>query len=757
MLTTLSPYRLGKAREWFNTFNVFNAFSWSFLAGNIITLFAMRLNASSIYIGILSALLYVSYFFLPLGKLLTRYFSIVKIFSVAWIARSLGMTSLLVVPYLAFQENLALDIMFLGVFCFHLIRGIGLISNNPVLSYLAEGPDRDSYMTKIQIINSAVQMLCGLIIAVMLGRNPPLFLYSIIMAVGIITGIISGFLLQKIPELPKDEQARPIQVFDIIREALSKEALRLFIIIFFFVAMASGVSRTFIVVYAREVFGNSDGLISLYSVFGGLGYLAIGLLIRFLVERIGAKPIFIGCVIIGLLGILLVIFSPLSMPERILIPVLSFIFFILSFGFLGAEGIAQTYFLSLVPPALMLDMGIVYFMVFGVAGATGSFLAGFFLDMLTGFSVSPFMAYKVLFLILCLMTGFALFLQRRLVPMGALPFRGALGVIFSFRDLRAIALLERLDKTKDSHEEEILLGALHDTPSKLAIRELLERAKSPRLATRHESLRALETLHELNKDAEQALIMDILNHPFTTAYISARILGNQRVEDTIPLLREMASSSDYMLAGESIIALAKLGDEAFRPEIENLIAGTKNPRLQIMGVEAFGIYRSPHSITVLLDLLRVDDPPPYLRDAVVLALASILGVENEFYPLLVRFLEDEQIAPALAMDEAEAAYEYYRSCEGGWFQRRKSCFAESKHLVKDLQGAVSAFIQSGNESGNGAPLSRWILDLPDELCDPIVQSVLSEALLDDEFSSFMRLRLLIVLWSAYKLRELGNA
>ncbi|MCL2127002.1 MAG: hypothetical protein FWH38_02000, partial [Treponema sp.] len=71
MIPPLSPYRLGKAREVFNIFNVFNALSWNLLVGSIITLFALRLGANSTYIGTLSALLYVALLLLPLGKILT--------------------------------------------------------------------------------------------------------------------------------------------------------------------------------------------------------------------------------------------------------------------------------------------------------------------------------------------------------------------------------------------------------------------------------------------------------------------------------------------------------------------------------------------------------------------------------------------------------------------------------------------------------------------------------------------------------------
>ncbi len=122
----LSPYRLRKAREVFNLFNVFNSLSWNLLVGSIITLFAIRLGASSTYIGTLSALLYVSFFFLPLGKLLTRKFSIVGIFSFTWTLRALGMITVVFAPVaanLGYQDT-ALGLTMLGVGIFHVVRGV---------------------------------------------------------------------------------------------------------------------------------------------------------------------------------------------------------------------------------------------------------------------------------------------------------------------------------------------------------------------------------------------------------------------------------------------------------------------------------------------------------------------------------------------------------------------------------------------------------------------------------------------------------
>jgi len=756
MVAALSPYRLGKARDTYNLFNIFNALSWAFLAGNIVTLFALRLGASSTYIGIISAVNYVAFFFLPLGKILSRRFPIIKIYSFTWSSRAIGMLPLIFAPFVfAFgYRDLALFLILIGVVFFHVIRGIGMIANNPVLSHLSQGPDRGSYMTQIQIINSAVGMFAGFIIAMLLGRDPPLFLYAIIMAVGIGCGVSSGILVGKIPEPEREESLKNKKLVEIIKEAMTQPSIRLFIFILLMVALVSGVSRTFLVVYGREVYAQSDGMIFLYAVFGGLGNLMVGLVIKFLVDRIGAKPIFSFCVILGLLSMIPVVFFPASIGENFTTVTLylTFMFFMLNFGWLGAEGIMQTYFMGLIPSDQMVDMGILYFFGFGIAGAGGSVLSGMLLDAAAAISGSSIISFRILFIVLIVISGVTLFLMRKLVPLGAMPFKGALEVMFSYRELKAISLLDKLNKTNDSGMEEAILGALQDSPSGLAIKGLLARVKSPRLPVRMESIRAIDALSALDEDAERALMDDIINNPFTTAYRSARTLGNHGVFQAIPLLRELAVSSDYMLAGEAMIALAKLMDIAFRPQLEQIIMETQNPRLEIAGVEAIGIFGFTESLPILLDLLRVPDPPPYLRDEVVMAMASILNIENKYYSLLIRFLANESLAATLAMDEAESAYEYYVSVHGRKHNKKDPGLASLQNQAKAFQGAVSEYMQGSK----GEQLYRWIMALPDDLINGAAQMILAEVTMDENFIELRRLKLLVVQWSAHQLRLWTN-
>jgi len=749
----LSPYRLSKAREAFQMFNIFNAVSWNLLVGIILTLFVLRLGASPTYIGLMSSTFYISLFLLPVGKLFSRRFKIIGIYSFGWIVRSICMILAVAAPFVDYagRRNLALFLIMLGVLLFHLFRGIGMIGNNPVLNLLASGPDRGSYMTQIQIINSAIGMFGSFLIAMVLGMEPPIFVFSILLGAGVITGVISGIMIKKVPEPPRAKEGNGMKLIDIFKEAFSQDYLRHFIFIFFLVVLVSGVTRTFVVVYARDVFNHNDGLISLYSVFGGFGFLVAGMLVKFLVDRTGAKPLFLVCLVLGLVALIPAVFFPQSAVGNVTSTILFmfFLFFMLNFGYLGSEGIAQTYFLGLVPSEKMLDMGILYFFILGIAGASGTFLAGLLIDLLFFIGLSPFVSYKILFIIMICLTILALTRHGKMKSLGSLSLSNALEVIFSFRDLRAISLLEKLNKAKDSHEEKILIGALHDTPSHLAIDGLLERARSPSLATRIDSIRALEQMNKLGKNAENALIEDITNNPYTTAYISARTLGKHHCTAAIPKLRELAYSGDYMLAGESIIALAKMKDEAFRPEIEKIILDTENPRLRIMGSEALGLYHNANSIPVLLNILRRKDQMQYLRDEVILAIAAIMDTQKKFYKILVRYSLNNSPAATLAFDEMEAALEFVKTA----LNKKKLSKDNVMQIIdcaENYQSAVNDYI---NEK-NGEGLSRWILELPNEYSRDTgeIKSVISKTVLDEELNAIDCLRLLIVHWAAQDLK-----
>jgi MFS family permease len=756
MAFTLSPYRLQKARALYNTFNVLNTISWTFLAGNIITLFALRLEASSTLIGLLTAINYLAQAFLFLGRILARRVPIIRIYTATWLFRSVAMVPLLFAPHfsVAGRNDTAIALVLVGVALFHLSRGIGMVGNNPVLSFLAQGPDRGSYMTFIQIINNGVGMIATFALALFLGSDSPLFVYSIIMGAGIVIGIVSTVFLCRVPEPDSAEKAVDSDFFAVVKDSLSEVSLRLFILMMGLAVRVSGIVRTFILVYARDVFFQGDGMVTLYTVFGSLGSLVIGLVIKFLIDRVGAKPIYVLCVLFGVASILPAVFFPAAgsgdmngaaIPVTVILYLCAF-FFITNFAFLGAEGVGQTYFLGLVPRKSMLDMGIVYFFVYAIAGAGGTFAAGLLLDILNALGFSYFAAFRALFVLMIAVLVIVLFLQRRLVSLGAIPLTSAISLLFSPRDLRAIMLVDKLGKSRDAGEEGEVLEELSGAASQFAVQAILDRLRSPSFAVRIEALNALSTAPHLGEQPVKILIDDLQRNTHTTAYLSARVLGKHRIAECRDKLREALSCDDYMLSGEAMIALARLGDEASYPRIERIIRETYNPRLKIMGFDALSIAGEKASIPVLIDSMIERETASHVKDEAALSLASILQIGDSYYKLLVGYEEDPSSFAALAKDAAESAYEHYRSLYGSTRKKKNQTPRDIQAAL--IQAAASAYI----DKNEGGPLAHWILSLPSDIADETLQLMLAGAVMDKTLMNQNSFKLLIVLWASRQLR-----
>jgi hypothetical protein len=354
--------------------------------------------------------------------------------------------------------------------------------------------------------------------------------------------------------------------------------------------------------------------------------------------------------------------------------------------------------------------------------------------------------------------------MRHLVPLGALPMTDALGVLFSIRDLRAFSLLDRLEKSKNAGEEKALLNELQETPSRFASRGLLSKLKSPQFSVRVEALNAISALKTLDDDTESALMRDIVTNPYTTAYLSAKILGVRRISEMLPLFRELLESDDYMLAGEAMLALSRYPDWPSRSVIEDITARTKNPRLKITGIASLGNFASVQSLPALFDIFLEDSNLPHIRDEAALAMASILDIPDRYYKLLTRFQDASVDAATLAADECEAAWEFYRST----VPRNRN---KTEKWARALQPAVEAYMKENN----GKDFSRWLMELPSD--EPAEKGhgkrhkpeasteyayesavlILSEAVLLPEPASHDMMKLLFVQWACVQLRHVAKA
>ena len=244
--------------------------------------------------------------------------------------------------------------------------------------------------------------------------------------------------------------------------------------------------------------------------------------------------------------------------------------------------------------------------------------------------LAPVTAYRILFSALFVLLIAALAKTPALVRLGSSSIRESLGILFSLRDLRAIGLLDRLDRSSRPDDEIGIIREIGQSGRSVAQKELLPYLKSPRFDVRMEALLALENIRNLQVSTLEAVAEELRDHPFTTAYLSARILGKGGNPVSVPVLREALDSDDYMLRGAAMVALARLRDTPSIPVIEENMISTGNPRIIIQGAFALELLGSTTSVPTLVEILRKDTTPDFVRDEAVLSLAAILGVFEKF-------------------------------------------------------------------------------------------------------------------------------
>lgn len=628
-----------EGRRKFLWFGVFNAASFNLVTGNLITLYLLRLGASRTTVGIIASFSFAAFFVSLLGRRLVPRFGLIRLFSLAWLFRYLLMLPAAAAPLILLNHGALPAILAVGTgsLGFHFFRGLGLIANAPVTGVLSDGPDRGAFLSRFQIRIAIASTLAGVLIVLCVDPAASLARYAFLIGGGVLLGMVASGLLATLPEPPGlGVGSKNANLMGALKRAISEPQLRRFFAAFTVFAVTNGIYRSFLVVTAKQVYDFSDRTAYLFAVIGFLGTLTMGLMSRLLTDRIGAKPMtLIFVTVIGVGTIPLIMLPPLIGAAGFLL--MSALFFLVMLGVTGGETTAQAYFLALTSPRERLELGLFFFIALGTGGTLGSALGGAMLDALTfGLGMEVEGAFRLFFVATLLLLFLTFLLFARLERMGAYSFRGALGVLFSLRDLRAINLVNRLDETESIGAGREAIQRLGTTESSIATREILKALDSPSFSIRNEAIYALANV-PWDDSVESALIEELSRNEYTTAHVAARMLGKRGTPKAIAPLRRALRSEDYLLKAKAAVALARLRDrDSFKP-IGELLLTSPNPLVVIHAAAALRLYEERRGVRWLFEALTREELDTYVADELIIDAAALLGMGSWFYRLYSRF------------------------------------------------------------------------------------------------------------------------
>ncbi len=651
-MSPLSKYQISAGRRLYGIFSALNSASFTLVTGNIIVVYAMYLKAGSVTIGLITAFNFLSFFALPLGKMFVRHRPIMRVYASSWVARNASLLVMLPIPFFvkAGMAQWALPCVLLACFGFNFFRGIGMVANNPVISDLAPGKDRGSFLVFLSVTNNTAALITTLLLAFALRFGNSLVVLNAAVITGIVLGFVSSFLLYKMPSSDRVAHGTSSSFYEHFIKAVHDRNFRIFIAAFWVVGLAVGMSRPFIIVYCREVYEQPDSIITFITFFTTLGALCMGLMSRVFIDKIGAKPMYLIFTALSFLSLIPAAVSPVFASALPVFLFLSMISFVSNLGFSGEENAGQTYFFGLVPPEAVMNMSIVYFLVSGASGAAGSLLGGIILEAFKDSALSAVSAYRLFFVIQIAVIAIALYLQLRLKPLGSYSLKEALPLFFSLRDIRGLSLLYKLDRSRNANEQTALLNELCSSNTAAAASNLAEHLNSPRFTVKSHALKGIESLPALNAPLEDALINETIQGSFTTAAKAAHILGMFKVKRAAFCLEKSLDSPDYLLSGEAMVALALMGETKAQTLIARKLADTGNAYVLLSGIHAMEIYANAASVPVLLDILRAHPERSDVQHEVMLALASVMGIGNSFYPAYCQYIESPDSASVILHD-----------------------------------------------------------------------------------------------------------
>lgn len=633
----LSSEQRQQGRKRLLWFGVFNSLSFVLLTGNLISLYLLRLGATNGLIGVVASFSYAAFFMLFVGRALVPRVGVIRLFAWAWAIRYIAFLPVLIAPVFLLSGNstLVFGLVGIGVLGFHLSRGVGIVANAPMFSGFSSHADRGRLLSQFQMIASVVTIVIGILVAYLLGEQAEIGRYTLFLGAGVGFGVVATGIVFSLPELEEERASARRPLLPMVRELRNRPEIRRFFATFLLIAVASGIGRSFLIVWAKQVHGLSDRLAFLMVAVGSLGNFLAGYLGSILLDRLGARPLILFSLSAYLVSTVAAIIVP-PVGGVAVTAAIGLVFFLGTLGFSGNENSSQAYFYGITDRDDRLNLGILFFLTLGLGGTVGSFTAGFVLDALIA-RVGTVWGFRVFFLATSAIALLAWGRAGRLASLGAETFRGTLEVIFSLRDLRAVGLLNRLGRTRDPEEEQHAIRSLAQSGSQIAVGEVIERLASPSYAIRQEALEALAAL-PYTEEVESALIRHLGEAVHTSAFQAVRILGLRGTQAAIEPVREAIRSSDVMLADRAVVAYARLAGNAAIDELRTLLATVENPRRLMHVAVAVQIAGEQSDLPLLLGRLNNRDLPNYVIDEILFAAAHILGMHEWFYPRYSDFL-----------------------------------------------------------------------------------------------------------------------
>jgi MFS family permease len=275
-------------------FQATSSASWQMCMASPLILFVRELGASSLVLGILAGLAPLTATLqLPMARRVER-IGFRKLMLSGWSARTFLLLPLALLPLLVpglIAPALAIAIVLAIVLVFTTLRGISMVSWLPWMSALVPRQVRGFYLSRDRLFLNVAVLIGLLISGAILLNHGSLSPYALVFLIGTAAAFASLLFLKRVPDPSIDRvPTTPPAAGTSWLRLLGVAPFRKLVIYTSLIQVVTLGNAAFIIVFARQNAGLSDGVILWLTAGASFTGMLSLLLLRRRADRTGSKP-----------------------------------------------------------------------------------------------------------------------------------------------------------------------------------------------------------------------------------------------------------------------------------------------------------------------------------------------------------------------------------------------------------------------------------------------------------------------------------
>ena len=578
-----------------------------------------------------------------------------RVFVTTFAARTAMGLLLLLAPWVLaqFGQQAVLAFIIVAVAAFALFRAVGFTAYYPWLQEQVPDSVRGKYTAIKNALASLTALVAMLGAGYILGPDPDLGRFVIIISVGVVSGALSVWASTKIPggapeAADSAEGSSRQEMFTAARDPnfgryLAGVGL---------VTLSTTPLVSFVPLFMKEQVGLSADQVVWLETGILVGALVSSYLWGWLADRYGSKPVMIsGAYFLPLLPL-----AWLLMPRGAAWSLYVALAVAVGQGFANTGwniGSGRLLFVRVVPVENKTAYLALYYAWMGIVGGLGQLMGGWLVELTSGisgqwwvFSLDP---YTPLFVLGIVLPVFGLLLFRQVKADSVVSTRQFAGMFLRGNPFLAMESLVRYHRARGERAAVAMTERLGSTRSPLTIEELIEALHDPRFFVRFE---AIVSIARRGPDPRltEALVETLEGNEPALSTVAAWGLGRIGDERAVEALRRGLSSRYRSVQAHCARSLGSLGDTTVGPKLLERLGPETDLGLQMAFAAALGQLGVAEAVAPLLELLAASNNAD-ARIEFTLALARLVGEEHSFIQLQRRVEAD----PGTALSQATSA------------------------------------------------------------------------------------------------------